>query len=118
MTTARDKIAEIIDRHTGYTVWQDILNEAAEEIIAALSGMIAPLVWDGFNSGPYRIDVYQGGIADLWFCGKALDSDEEHELLMGGYLTLVSIDDLKQEANAHRCAQIMAAFTPTTEPSK
>jgi hypothetical protein len=82
----------------------------------ALPDMIAPLVWDGFRSGPYKIQVYDRG-ADLWFCGKAIDFDGEHERLLGDHLTMLSVDELKQHANAHHRALIMAAFqTPTITP--
>jgi hypothetical protein len=115
----RDKIAGIVseaecsdDRGYGPIVLDP--DAIADAIIAALPEMIAPLVWDGFISGPYRIEVYAGGIANLWFHGKAIEDDEEHDLLDGGYLTLVSMDDLIAAANAHHRASIMEAFTGET----
>jgi hypothetical protein len=116
MTTARDKIVDIIDElvtvsGSGHTFG---VYGAADAILAALPDMIAPLVWEGFKSGPYKIQVYDRG-ADLWFCGKAIDFDGEHERLLGDHLTMLSVDELKQHANAHHRAKIMAAFqTPTT----
>jgi hypothetical protein len=133
MTTARDKIAEIIMADQvqllkdydfsceTYNNDPDNRNYAlgvADAILAALPDMIRPLIWDGFHSGPYKIHVHEGGRVDLLFCGKAIDPYETHELLMGGYLTLVSIDDLKHEANTHHRAAIMDAFNAPTEPNK
>lgn len=80
---------------------------------------VKDLVWDGFKSGSYKIEVEAGGIANLWFCGKAIDDDDEHELLRGGYLTLVSIDDLKAAAQADYTARILAALEaspPMSDP--
>mgnify|MGYP003653472031 CR=1 FL=1 len=84
--------------------------EIADGCIAALPGMVPELVWVGFTSGAYKIEVHEGGIADVWFCGKAIEEDEEHELLHGGYLTLVSMDDLKSAANAHHVATLMSSL--------
>jgi hypothetical protein len=117
MTTARDKIAEIISE----TLQEDSghifgIDEAADAILAALPDMIAPLVWDGFRSGPYKIYVYDQG-ADLWFCTKAFNCEAGYKRLLGAYVTRVSIDDLKKNANAHHRATIMAAFqTPAITP--
>jgi hypothetical protein len=103
----REGLADIINFACG----DQLSNAQADAIIAALPEMIPDLVWDGFISGPYRIEVYEGGIANLWFHFKAIEDDEEHELLGGGYLTLVSMGDLIQWANVHHRASIMAAFT-------
>jgi hypothetical protein len=103
----RDKIAVVLDRERK---WPDAL-ETADAIMAALPDMIPDLVWEGFKSGPYKIEVHEGGIADLWFCGMAIEEDDEHDLLKGGYLTLVSIDDLKAIANAHNRAAFKAMIT-------
>ena len=103
----RDKIAVVLDRERK---WPDAL-DTADAIIKALPDMIPDLVWEGFKSGPYKIEVHKGGIADLWFCGMAIEEDDEHDLLKGGYLTLVSIDDLKAIANAHHRAAFKAMIT-------
>jgi hypothetical protein len=85
-----------------------------EEFLAALPSMIEPLVWDGFRSGPYKIYVYDQG-ADLWFCTKAFNCEAGYKRLLGAYVTMLSVDDLKQHANAHHIAAITAAFqTPFT----
>jgi hypothetical protein len=110
-----DKIADIIAEHWCSLTGNIDQHDMADAILEALPDMIAPLVWDGFISGPYKIEVYEGGIAKLWFHGKAIEYDEEHELLGGGYLTLVSIDDLIAAANTHHRAAIMAAFTGETQ---
>jgi hypothetical protein len=130
--SARDKIAKLMWPAMLYAskvdgagpAWVDGGNslaqvearQAADAILAALPDMIAPLVWEGFISGPYKIEVYDGGIATLWFYGKAIEDDDEHESLGGGYLTLVSMDDLIEAANAHHRAAIMAAFNGEAKP--
>jgi len=58
------------------------------------------LVWDGFQSGPYKIDVEAGGLAHLYYHGN-FDEDGDPEYLQGGYLTLISIDEFKAIANKH-----------------
>jgi hypothetical protein len=110
MRSTRDKIEDIIEEFVS-GVYDDAVGqrEAADAILAALPDMIAPLVWDGFRSGPYKIQLYDRG-ADLWFCGKAIDYDAEHERLLGDHLTMLSVDELKQAANTHHRAAIMAAF--------
>lgn len=109
----RDKIAEVIMANRAVDNWQGPTPadfDAADAIVAALPGMVPELVWEGFYSGPYKIEVHEGGIIDLWFCGCAIKEDGENELLRSGYLTLVSMDDLKAAANTHHAAQVMAAF--------
>jgi hypothetical protein len=71
---------------------------------------VKPLVWEGFRAGPYWIEVEAGGLAHL-FCAYDRD-DEGVEAIKGGYLTLVSIDDLKVAAQADYEARIMAALEP------
>jgi hypothetical protein len=54
MTTARDKIAEIIDemvRYDGFMGAWDA-HDAADAILAALPDMIAPLVWQPIETAP------------------------------------------------------------------
>jgi hypothetical protein len=54
MTTARDKIAEIISemvRYDGFMGAWDA-HDAADEILAALPDMIAPLVWQPIETAP------------------------------------------------------------------
>lgn len=99
----RDKIADV--PYMGTTIGRGV----ADAILAALPSMVVPLVWDGFRSGPYYIEVEAGGIAKL-FCNSERDEDGNIDCMTGGYLTLVSIEDLKAAANAHYVAQIMAAF--------
>jgi hypothetical protein len=77
---------------------------------------VKPLVWNGFVSGNYRIDVEKGGVAKLWRYSAEMVENEEPELMRGGYLTLVSLDDLKAAAQADYEARIMAALEPM-EPS-
>jgi len=57
------------------------------------------LEWEGYNSGPYEIRVRRG-IADLFNHGLR-DEYGYPEHLKCGYLTLISLDDLKGIAQAH-----------------
>ena len=49
------------------------------------------------------------------YLGKELqDEDENIDCMTGGYLTLVSLEDLKAAAQAHHNARIMEAFNVET----
>lgn len=93
----------------GNSLAQDEARRAADVSIAAVLDGIKPLVWDGFVSGPYEITIEEGGIANLHNHGRR-DEEGDAEYLQGGYLCLVSMDDLKAVANAHHLAQIIAAL--------
>lgn len=77
---------------------------------------VKPLVWNGFVAGNYRIEVEKGGIANLWYYSAAMAEDEEPTMMKGGYLTLVSVDDLKAAAQADHDARIFAALDLTPDP--
>lgn len=77
---------------------------------AAPAVKVKPLVWEGFISGSYRIEVEKGGIARLLYYSAAIFDEEEPEQILGGYLTLVSMDDLKAAAQSHHEARILAAL--------
>jgi hypothetical protein len=49
-------------------------------------------------------------VANLWYYSAEMVAAEEPELIKGGYLTLVSVDDLKSAANTHNRARIRAAL--------
>ena len=70
---------------------------------------VKPLVWEGLRSGPYFIEIHEGGIADLY---NNADRDEDGELdsMCGGYLTLVSLDDLKAAAQADHERRVLSAL--------
>ena len=108
----RDKLADICDEEiqsdypSCYTL--------ADAIIAALPDMVQPLEWDGFVSGPYEIEVKEGGIAQLRYWGN-LPEYGEAEYLRGGYLTLISVDELKVIANTHHTRRTLSAFGITGE---
>lgn len=84
-------------------------------IAAAMMGAVKPLDWDGFVAGNYRIEINEEGKARLWYYSAAIFDDEEPEMLKGGYLTLVSIDDLKSIANAHNKTRILSALSIATD---
>lgn len=76
---------------------------------------VKPLVWEGFVSGSYEITVKEGGIANLHNHGSR-DEDGEPDYLQGGYLTLVSLDDLKATAQADYETRILSAIQTRPEP--
>ena len=67
---------------------------------------VKPLEWDGFRSGAYEIYVQEGGIANLLYHFGG----EEPEYVKGGYLTLVSMDDLKAAAQKHHEEFVLSAI--------
>lgn len=93
----------------------------APEVAAALSAMpaqgvsVRPLEWAGFDSGLYYIEVREGGIANL-YCRANADEDGHVEPMKGGYLTLVSLDDLKAAAQADYERRILSALSPAPMP--
>jgi hypothetical protein len=108
MTTARDKIAEIIDemvRYDGFMGAWDA-HDAADAILAALPDMIAPLVWSG---GPY---FWRSGNYTLSF----RDGIDPYRVeFRGGGKLFKSKPKAVAFANTHHRAAIMAAFqTPPT----
>jgi hypothetical protein len=93
----RDLIAEIVS--SGYMHHTHTI-EIATTILSVLTNRIPDLEWEGFSSGPYKIEIHEGGIADLFFYGNS-DEEDFPEMLMGGYLSLISMDDLKNKAQKH-----------------
>ena len=81
-----------------------------------LSVKVKPLVWDGFRAGPYWIEVEADGIAHL-FCDYDR-TDEGVEPIKGGFLTLVSFDDLKAAAQADYEARIRSALEPDPQDAR
>jgi hypothetical protein len=105
----QEEIADIIYTHVSSMGEVSGIEDAADAILDALPNLIPKLVWTGFKSGPYEICVHEGGIADL-FCHGERDEDGEPEMLKGGYLTLVSIDDFKAIADKHNVDTIMTGL--------
>ena len=70
---------------------------------------VKPLVWSGFRGEPYFIEVRSDGIACL-FNNMDRDEDGNIDQMWGGFLTLVSIDDLKAAAQADYEARILEAL--------
>jgi hypothetical protein len=89
--------------------------DAAAALLRECAGMgvrVKPLEWDGFVAGNYRIEVENGGMVNLWYYSAAIFDDEYPTLMRGGYITLVSVDDLKAAAQADYEARILAALEP------
>lgn len=107
----RDKIAEIVDVHALGSDDGFVINSprVADAIIAALPDMVVPLQWVGFESGPYQIVITDGRLADL-YCHAIRDEEGDPAFIKGGYLSLVSLDDLKAAAHDHHAAQALSAF--------
>ena len=146
MTDLRDKIAEIIHACTkqalsDYDVADDVIRNdpeiaeadraTADAIIAALPGMVAPLVWCNSthhkhsgcmeyaetSAGTYFIiddnDDFTGLFCDFvtirdvtWFGTGSIDSHEIMSGVRGDDTTL-----LRAAANAHHAAAVVGAFT-------
>jgi hypothetical protein len=101
----RDQIAEIIDVGVMMMTHQEL----ADEILAALPDMIAPLVWvEGIAVCPVTKDRYS---ADWYDAG-----DDCTALLINGtyHCGDMSMTELKSAANTHHRAAIMAAFKGET----
>ena len=77
---------------------------------------VRALVWDGFRAGPYWIEVEADGIAHL-FCDYDR-TDEGVEPIKGGFLTLVSLDDLKAAAQRDYETRILSALEPTPQAAR
>ncbi len=94
----------------GFCLSED-LSSASEDLQNAwntrsdLAVEVKPLEWDGFSAPPYFIEVENSGIAKLY---NTMDYDEDGVLepMQGGYLTLLSIDDLKATAQADHNARV------------
>jgi hypothetical protein len=124
MTTARDNISQIIDemvRYDGFMGAWDA-HDAADEILAALPDMIAPLIWDKhpdqhewYNVTHMDIDGIEygytiAGVRSKWAV-----------YLRFGNKRVGGLHRVPQEAfdwaNTHHRAAIMASFqTPTITP--
>ena len=91
--------------------------EMTAKMEATVQVAVKPLEWEGFVAGNYRIEVEKGGIANLRHYSASMVEDEEPTMLKGGYLTLVSLDDLKAAAQADYEARIRSALIVTPAPS-
>jgi hypothetical protein len=110
MTTARDKIAEILSEamHTDSESFFCI-DEAADAILAALPDMIAPLDFQDMGRG------YWGGKPHGY--QVAWCSFTDYRVRLNGRVICRKINGRQKAidwANAHHRALIMAAFTPPT----
>jgi hypothetical protein len=126
MTTARDKIAEIIDE----TLQEDSghifgFDEAADAILAALPDMIAPLFWVQSNDMPWRkaaqgynikYVIVDWNIRDNY--GDGTDKSGFWFLGPDGYVDCLFEQYAVDLANTHHRAAIMDAFNAPTEPNK
>ena len=77
---------------------------------------VRALEWDGLRAGPYWIEVEAGGLAHL-FCDYDR-TDDGVEPIKGGFLTLVSIDDLKAAAQADYEQRIRSALEPDPQDAR
>jgi hypothetical protein len=111
----QDKIAVILANQCyeqTHGEWEPSVAQSLEmvnSILQELPKLIPKLVWSGFKSGSYEICVHEGGSADL-FCHSERDEDGEPEMLICGFLTLVSLDDFKAKADKHNVDTIMAGL--------
>lgn len=104
--------AELLDAYSA-AITAPALPDARAGAVEPVAVRVKPLVWDGFVAGNYRIEVEKGGIANLWRYSAEMVENEEPDLMRGGYLTLVSLDELKAAAQADHEARILAALEIT-----
>ena len=107
MTNMRDQIAEIIENKLGHAGLEYIAND----ILAALPAMIAPLVWEqhSSNSTAQQKHFYSGRYTLILMHDGYLV--EFSDLSLGhGY----SLGVAKSLADSHHRASIMAVFTGAT----
>lgn len=76
---------------------------------AAWRPKVKSLEWVGLRSGPYFIEIHEGGMAEL-YNNSNRDEDGEIEPMKAGYLTLVSLDDLKAAAQADYEARVLSSL--------
>lgn len=126
-TTPETDIAETLSQNTGSQIMRDKLHRVirnklpatkqmddiapvvTDAVIAALPDMVVPLEWVGLESGPYQIVITDSRLADL-YCHAIRDEEDDPAFITGGYLSLVSLDDLKAAAQDHHAAQALSAF--------
>ena len=132
MTDLRDKIHQVVRGNLPATSRADMhANDVTDAIIAALPGMVAPLVWCNSthhkhsgcmeyaetSAGTYFIiddnDDFTGLFCDFvtirdvtWFGTGNIDSHEIMSGVRGDDTTL-----LRAAANTHHAAAVVAAFT-------
>jgi hypothetical protein len=98
----RDKIAQTL-RHTDKECFRvGSYAEYADDIVAALPGMIQPLVWRD-SYGVLRAETPWG---DYKVCGRILSLP----LPMNPQQVHLDEQSAKAAANAHHAAQVMTAF--------
>ena len=106
-TTMRDKIAAIIDKNLPEDY--DFGVEAAAAIIAALPGMVVPLVWDKAPTVGYAENVTQ--MSGQYWIGGSLHGD----WVVTGFShfvgkTFPTLEAAKAAANAHNAAAVCKAM--------
>lgn len=110
MTDLREQLADVIEvaidnAHDMDVTHRDYANASADAIIAALPGMVQPLVWVGNKAiAPATGIIY---IADWYDAGDlctVLTIDGDYQC------GEMNMDDLKAAAQAHYAATIMQAF--------
>ena len=105
----RDKIAEIIvdELKAGGTI-----ETGCAKVIDAMSGMIAPMVWESSAFGHisyscglrYHIENSHG----KYSCG--VSTGQSHPVIYRG----INLDEAKAAANAHHVSRIMSSFGVTS----
>ena len=109
---AQQELEDMQEQHLKTEECLALANKRTEaaEARADAGVKVKPLVWEGFVSGNYYIEIKEGGLGHLWYYSAAIVLDEEPTLLKGGYLSLVSVDDLKAVAQADHDARIRSAI--------
>jgi hypothetical protein len=99
----RDKIAGIVRMNDGNLPLEDHYTATADAIVAALPGMIEPLVWEGASDMKCEAKFFYGRIYPNTGGNWTLDNGESVE-------AFDTPEEAQDEANAHHAAQVMAAF--------
>ena len=110
----RDRIAQIVFENVGYSGDELGCQNAATEIIAALTSLVVPLVWLDFNNLGAKATAWGKAnyLITRFSCGD-FELVESYPGYQAGYIAesrYPTIEAAKAAANAHHVAQIMGAF--------
>lgn len=118
--TLREKIAEaLVHPLEFYRSSDDIEYHAADAILSVIAESVEPLVWEGLECGSYYIELDATGVANL-YNNQDRDRDGCIDSMIGGFVNLVPIDELKAAAQADYNRRILSALglvDPNVTPS-
>lgn len=108
--TLRDKIAEAV-KADFYAIYRGdrSFNDTADAILSVIAESVEPLVWEGLRSGPYYIEMDATGVENL-YNNQDREDDGCIDSMMGGFVNLTPIDDLKAAAQADYNRRILSGI--------